>query len=404
MQSVRGLWRAIPPRSPRITLCNRPPRSFISSSTRHRTRQSPQTLDAEEPIVHPKWSNAQIARQVGGRQAYISEGKTKDIADAADDSTTTRHMFEGSHILEQTADPNNEARDGERDRARDGARDGARDEAQYLCSSVTAAMAKLPHPVVVITTLDRTYHAQVAAGVPVEEMRHPIARGITVSSLTSLCIRPRPHVMFNMTLPSTMYEALVACQDFNVHILAPDEAGAHVASVFTRGNRVPFPRVGESEGPRDGFDDDADLGVFVGLKNEGFRHASIVNRDAWHEQYQNAKRNCLRVAAVPYEEGPINQDVKETNTTRQFHHVPLLHSRAIIEVLHCRLARTIHPDLANTGQNVIMIGEVVDITFPDESVKNSVQAPVALGYADRKYRSIGGAIHLHERDGFKNGS
>ncbi|KAI1736708.1 hypothetical protein F4680DRAFT_431486 [Xylaria scruposa] len=268
-----------------------------------------------------------------------------------------------------------------------------------LCSSVTAAMAKLPHPAVVITTLDRTYHAQAAAGVPIEAMRHPIARGITVSSFTSLCIRPRPHVMFNMTLPSTMHDALVACKDFNVHVLAPDKHGARVASVFTRGNRLPSsPSVGGSDDSTYAFDIDADLGVFVGLKEKGLRHVEIANRDAWHEQYQHAKESRLQILTSSRHVDHAGQDAVVAEPTRQSHHVPCLHSKGIIEVLHCRLARTMHPELPNAGQNIVIIGEVVDVTYHNKSKEGRDQAPVALGYADRKYRSIGGAIHLHEMD------
>jgi flavin reductase (DIM6/NTAB) family NADH-FMN oxidoreductase RutF len=244
-------------------------------------------------------------------------------------------------------------------------------------------MAKLPHPAVVITTLDRTYQAQAAAGVPLEAMQHPIARGITASSFTSLCVRPSPHVMFNMSLPSTMYDALVACRDFNVHLLTPDACGARVAAVFTRGNRMAL----QPQGEEYAFDIDADLGVFVGLKDERLRHVEIANRDAWHEQYQKAKESASESVQgmVPGSEG--------AGPMRQVHHVPCLQSKGVMEVLNCRLVRTIHPDLPNAGQNVVIIGEVVDVTFPKGSDEDSDKMPVALGYADRQYRSIGGVIH-----------
>lgn len=264
---------------------------------------------------------------------------------------------------------------------------------QDLCASVTATMAKLPHPVVVITTLDRTYHAQAAAGVPVEEMRHPIARGVTVSSLTSLCIRPRPHIMFNMTLPSTMYEALVACKDFNVHVLTPNEAGARIANVFTRGNRLPLPPIEGVESAEYDLDADADLGVFVGLKDKGLPHVEIVNRSAWHQQYRHAKeRNGLECESSEDADSTV-QHFESAKSMGQLHHVPHLHSTGIIEVLNCRLVRTIHPELPNAGQNVIMIGEVVGVTAANES-DGPNHVPIALGYANRKYRSVGDAIHM----------
>ncbi|GAW17242.1 hypothetical protein ANO14919_066970 [Xylariales sp. No.14919] len=358
MQSIRGLWRAIPSTVPRHALFHYPCRSFTSSGIRRSIKQSSyEAFDAERPAALRKENKNRRENISQVQQTYGLSEDAEAVAEFGDSSTL-------------------------------GGSAKSKHDAQDLCSSVTASMAKLPHPAVVITTLDRTYNAQAAAGVPIEEMRHPIARGITVSSLTSLCIRPRPHVMFNMTLPSTMYEALVACKDFNVHILAPDEHGARVAGVFTRGNRLPSPRIGKTESSEYAFDADADLGVFAGLKEEGFTYAEIANRDAWHEQYQNAKESGLRASRSSQNINSTIQDSEHADPTRQVHHVPFLHSRGILEVLNCRLMRTIHPELPNAGQNVVMIGEVVDVTFPEQFN----QTPVALGYADRKYRLVGDAI------------
>ncbi|KAI0117870.1 flavin reductase like domain-containing protein [Nemania sp. FL0031] len=350
MQSIRGLRWAIASTRPRYALIYFPSRSFASSSALCSIKQSSQALEAD-------------------RTATVREREQ----DHEGEETTEKHVSTSRENVgsNETDKPNQKARD--------------------LCNSVTAVMARLPHPAVVITTLDRTYQAQAAAGVPTEEMRHPIARGITASSFTSLCIRPKPHVMFNMTLPSTMYEALVACKDFNVHILTPDKSGARVASVFSRGNRLPPRRIRESERASYAFDIDADLGVFVGLKEKGFRHVEIANRDAWHEQYQSAKKSDPQTS----ESSP---EVDQDEPLKQVHRVPCLHSTGIMEVLNCRLVRAIHPELPNAGQNVVIIGEVVGVTLPKQSNEKLGRAPVALGYADRKYRSVGGAIHPHEMD------
>ncbi|KAI1123007.1 flavin reductase like domain-containing protein [Nemania abortiva] len=342
MQSIRGLRRAIASTRPRHALIYSPCRSFASCVASCRIKQPPQPFDLDRPSTVQEGDGSQAGR----------ETQEKDLYNTSED-----------------------------------------DKTHDLCNSVTAVMARLPHPAVVITTLGRTYQAQAAAGVPIEEMRHPIARGITASSFTSLCVRPRPHVMFNMTLPSTMYEALVACKDFNVHVLTPDKSGARVASVFARGNRLSPPRIGESERPDYAFDIDADLGVFVGLKDEGFRHVEIANRDAWHEQYQSAKEGSTEVS-----ESSAGVDAGEP--PRQAHRVPCLHSTGIMEVLNCRLVRAIHPELQNAGQNVVIIGEVVGVTLPKKSNEKLGRASVALGYADRKYRSVGDAIHPHEMDDF----
>ncbi|KAI1422241.1 flavin reductase like domain-containing protein [Xylaria sp. FL1777] len=364
MQSIRGLRRAIPSTSPRYVLLYCPRLSITSSVRRLSIKQTLRAFDVERPAALREENNVQLGTSSRQHRGFTSR---EDVNGGR--TTKARLEDEDPTVLEKSAKSKENTRD--------------------LCSAVTATMAKLPHPVVIITTLDRTYYAQAAAGVPIEEMRHPIARGITASSFTSLCIRPRPHVMFNMTLPSTMYEALVACKDFNVHVLTPDESGARVASVFARGNRLPPPRIGRAESSEYAFDVDADLGVFVGLKEEGLPHVEIVNRDAWHEQYQDAKKRGLLVSGSSHDVDPAVQDAETAEPARQVHHVPCLHSRGIMEVLNCRLVRTVHPELSNAGQNAVMIGEVVGITFP----KESNETPIALGYAARKYRSIGTPVH-----------
>ncbi|KAI0456990.1 flavin reductase like domain-containing protein [Xylaria acuta] len=383
MQSIRGLRRAIPSTSPRYAFLYCSSRSFTSSIMYCSVKWPPPASDAERPAALRDGNKDQVAEAIGEHQIYRSREEAKATAEEdADGSKTTQSKLGDPSVPEASTERNQRARD--------------------LCSSVTAAMAKLPHPAVVITTLDRTYHAQAAAGVPIEAMRHPIARGVTVSSFTSLCIRPRPHIMFNMTLPSTMYEALIACKDFNVHVLTPDKHGARVASVFTRGNRLPSPPVRGSESSTYAFDIDADLGVFVGLKDEGLRHVEIANRDAWHEQYQDAKESGLRVSGSSRDVDPVVEDSEVAESIRQVHHVPCLRSKGIMEVLHCRLARTIHPELPNAGQNVVVIGEVVHVTYPRKPKEELDRAPIALGYAHRKYRSIGGAIHPYETDDVGN--
>ncbi|KAI0967484.1 flavin reductase like domain-containing protein [Xylaria arbuscula] len=360
MQSIRGLRRAVQSTRPRYALLLCSCRSIASSILRRTVDQTLQTSNVERPAV------------IRAQRAYTSGPDVKPTAEDVAGSEATKARSDNAT---KRKDDTQNIRD--------------------LCSSVTATMAKLPHPAVVITTLDRTYRAQAAAGVPTEKMQHPIARGITASSFTSLCIRPQPHVMFNMTLPSTMYEALIACKDFNVHVLTPDETGARIANVFTRGNRISS-RIEKTEAAEYALDadPDADLGVFAGLKDEGLHHVEISNRNVWHEQFQDAIERGLHASRSSKDAERAAQDSEIAEPMSQVHHVPCLHSSAITEVLNCRLVRTIHPELPNAGQNVVMIGEVVGVTFPKQFNKKSGQTPVALSYADRRYRSIGDAINM----------
>ncbi|KAK5627138.1 hypothetical protein RRF57_002853 [Xylaria bambusicola] len=378
MQSIRGLRRAIPSNSPRYAFLPCSSGHISSSAARRSVRQTLQLSRTERLGAIKEDIEGHVETEHRKRLIYTSKEDVKPTPENANGIKTTKVRLEKPSVLAGSAH-SKDSTQGHQD----------------LCASVTATMARLPHPAVVVTTLDRTYHAQAAAGVPVEEMRHPIARGITVSSFTSLCIRPRPHVMFNMTLPSTMYEALITCKDFNVHILTPDEAGARIASVFTRGNRIPPPRLGEAMSSKYDLDVDADLGVFVGLKEEGLPHVEILNRNAWHKQYQDAKERDLTNSESSHDTDPTEKHSEAIEATGQMHHVPHLDSQGIIEVLNCRLVRTIYPDLPNAGQNAILIGEVVGVVAPKKSNEEAdQQVPIALGYANRKYRCGGDAIHL----------
>jgi flavin reductase (DIM6/NTAB) family NADH-FMN oxidoreductase RutF len=57
--------------------------------------------------------------------------------------------------------------------------------------------------------------------------------GMTVSSLTSVCLHPRPIVSFNIKLPSTTYSALKGSGSFLVHLISSTKDGAELASCFT---------------------------------------------------------------------------------------------------------------------------------------------------------------------------
>ncbi|PHH74803.1 hypothetical protein CDD82_4756 [Ophiocordyceps australis] len=61
-------------------------------------------------------------------------------------------------------------------------------------------------------------------------------RAITMSSFTSLTLRPTPLVTFNIAVPSRTLDAIAASGAFNIHVLTGDAAGAAVAERFARGN------------------------------------------------------------------------------------------------------------------------------------------------------------------------
>ncbi|CAJ2508293.1 Uu.00g094790.m01.CDS01 [Anthostomella pinea] len=217
-------------------------------------------------------------------------------------------------------------------------------------------MRQIPHPVVVITTLDNTYRQQLDSNTPLEDkdLKRPVPRAMTVSSMTSLCIKPIPRVAFNVTLPSTTYNAIRSCGVFNVHILAGSEHGARVADLFTRGN---YRRVdAQAAGP--------DGGVFEGLME---LDVQVQGRDAWEQEFDQEATGrplCNR-------DDPLDAVMS----------VPLLQGKGIMHVLRCTLYRRAD----EIDQNAIVVGDVRDIVAGEQAPEGAH----ALVYVDRAYRRIG---------------
>lgn len=57
-----------------------------------------------------------------------------------------------------------------------------------------------------------------------------------MSSFTSLTLKAKPVITFNVATPSRTLDSIEASREFNIHILAGDSSGAAVADHFTRGN------------------------------------------------------------------------------------------------------------------------------------------------------------------------
>lgn len=63
-----------------------------------------------------------------------------------------------------------------------------------------------------------------------------VPRAMTMSSFTSLTLKPKPVITFNVATPSRTLDSIAASRAFNIHILSGDSDGAAVADHFTRGN------------------------------------------------------------------------------------------------------------------------------------------------------------------------
>lgn len=201
-----------------------------------------------------------------------------------------------------------------------------------LPEQLRSLMRLLPHSVVVLTSSEKAADGSLSP------------RAMTMSSLTSLTLRPVPLVTFNIATPSRTLSALEGAGHFNIHILRDTVAGARVADWFSRGN---------AEGHR----------VFEGLSG-----ASSVAR----QQQGPDGPGCL---ATLHADQP-----------------PLLEGDGVLYVMRCRLLEDAPlGGLVPVRDHVIVVAEVVEIIEGRhvDAEKGTREDDFGLVYADRRYRRLG---------------
>ncbi|KAL1835172.1 hypothetical protein VTK73DRAFT_6115 [Phialemonium thermophilum] len=218
-------------------------------------------------------------------------------------------------------------------------------ETQPMSEQLRALMRLLTHSVVVCTS----------TAPPSEEGPNngggsgnaPAPRAMTMSSFTSLALRPVPVVTFNVATPSRTLDAVRASRRFNVHVLAGDTSGARVADWFTRGN------------------DGRGGGVF-----------------------EHLQRAC-GTEVVPAVGGG---DVAVVEP-------PVLRGEGILYVLRCRLLDQPLGGLIPVQDHVVVLGEVMDILEGREGGSSGARDDsFGLIYADRRYRQLGNTLTKVDSD------
>ncbi|KAI1632726.1 flavin reductase like domain-containing protein [Biscogniauxia mediterranea] len=253
-------------------------------------------------------------------------------------------------------------------------------------------MRRLPHPVVVITTLDHVYHHHHHHHQPPngkESLPPPIPRAMTVSSFTSLTIEPVPHVTFNVTLPSRTHRALEACGAFNAHILEGNDHGATVADRFTRGNHPPPADEKEQEEEEE---EECGLGILAGLED---LDVQVLGREEWQREWRRARDGSTTPDGKGASSSSSSIDGHVPREARSLRTVPMLRGRGVLHVLKCRYAKMLAPLSFGSDRHAIVIGEVVDIVSSSSSSSGDSEPDtghgdgLALAYADRAYRRMG---------------
>ncbi|KAK0635739.1 flavin reductase like domain-containing protein, partial [Bombardia bombarda] len=212
-----------------------------------------------------------------------------------------------------------------------------------LSSQVRGLMRLVTHPVVACTST-----------LPGPGPKASRLRAMTMSSFTSLALRPKPVISFNIATPSRTFDAVEASRRFNVHVLADDASGAKIADWLARGNA-------------------AGLKVFEGLREEC---------------------QCEVLAEVSQEDD-------------DGHHPPVLHGPGVLYVLRCTLLEEPSKGLVRVLDHVIVLGEVLEIlkigpedgataAHDDEKGEgtstSSRDSRFGLVYTDRRYRQLGNCI------------
>lgn len=194
-------------------------------------------------------------------------------------------------------------------------------EPRPLDEDLRDIMRLLTHPVVVITARSN---------------KDAPPRGMTLSSFTTLRLRPTPLVTFNVATPSHALDGILSDPEglFNVHVLTAGRNGVAVAKAFAAG---------------------------AGEAAAGFE-----------ELLRPAQRD---------RPGPPDMSL------------PQGRKGAVMSVLRCRLARDEVPEgggvvriQGEVGGQAIVVGEVLKIIHATKS------RPTALTYMDRQYRGTGNVL------------
>lgn len=182
------------------------------------------------------------------------------------------------------------------------------------------------------------------------------ARGMTISSFSTVTLHPEPIISFNARRPSETLTALLSSRRFLVHLLAPGPATAALARDFSRGNRnhdlsvisgedaefeyVPYPAVSDvvPEPGAGGSDngDNGDGGVLPLLRRKTSQTSQEVTKD------------------TPF-------------------------------ILECAL----HPQQMDVYDHTIVLGRVVRTIVPQQSADGS---SLCLTYADTRFWGMGREI------------
>ncbi|KAM7197327.1 Flavin reductase like domain containing protein [Naviculisporaceae sp. PSN 640] len=169
---------------------------------------------------------------------------------------------------------------------------------------------------------------------PSTPSQDPTHRAMTMSSFTSLSLRPTPAISFNIATPSRTLDAIKSSRHFNIHVLSADSSGAKVADWCRQGNEGAL------------------------------------------QLFQRLREDCQCEVTT---DGPA-----------------MLQGPGVLHVLRCRLLdEEHHGGLVKVRDHFIVVGEVLEIVDGrGQGDVEDVERRFGLSYADTQYREHGRSIPL----------
>ncbi|SZF01499.1 unnamed protein product [Blumeria hordei] len=101
---------------------------------------------------------------------------------------------------------------------------------ELLPDEVRQIMRRVPQSVAILTTNKQLHRTDF-----VDSLEVPRGIGMTLSSVTTVTMKPEPIVSFNIKKPSQTLEAIRNCRNFVLHFPTCTSAGAHLADSFSKG-------------------------------------------------------------------------------------------------------------------------------------------------------------------------
>ncbi|KAF8852766.1 hypothetical protein BDZ45DRAFT_97368 [Acephala macrosclerotiorum] len=230
------------------------------------------------------------------------------------------------------------------------------------------------------------------------------ARGMTLSSFTTLTLTPYPIIQFNIKAPSRTLDALMETRHFLVHILEATKAGAKVAAAFTKGNATGPNAAGSPFVDPEAFKvkpTKVEFRKWITEKDGTYIRPNYWKLKAEEERIQwvpnssgTIRRpprfvpvNAARGKEVPFDGFPIADKIRAIEEERGASvMLPRLVSDGVLRTLHCKVLdkgqRGGRGDgFVKVGDHVMVLAQVHNIigSTPVEEISHKNQK--ALAYA-----------------------